>query len=425
MAKRGKKRAKEAEDDHVHHKRYKKPKMKAADRTKARKKRLDEAHIRHINFISMLIMVLGLLNVLAVVIPYFSEALALPSFKVVPTSFVDAGNAIHMLVGFLLIYLGRQIYYRRRGAWTVILFFLFLSLIASLLSIEKPSSMATFVLTVYLIGWLYFYRDQFKTPSIFRLSPKRLGAVLFFIMILIYGVVGSLTLGEHFEPEIDTWDESIYFTIATMTTVGYGDFIPEVDPGTGSPDQGALWFTIILMVLGFTSFILVIGSMVGPIIEDRFMKVIRMVGGIRTERLSNHLIICGLSNEGRIIVETLKQRKETFVVVCGSEERHEELLAEGIPIVHGDPSESEVLEKVAIKKARALIATSEDDALNAFITITARVLNTDLPIIAMASSRENMKKLKSVGANTVISPNVIGAERILGAALGEKDIYCG
>jgi voltage-gated potassium channel len=72
-------------------------------------------------------------------------------------------------------------------------------------------------------------------------------------------------------------------------------------------------------------------------------------------------------------------------------------------------------------KARALMAISDDDALNAFVTITARKLNADLKIIAMVSSRENMQKLRSVGATNVISPSVIGAERILAAALGDED----
>jgi voltage-gated potassium channel len=383
-----------------------KEETKVPKKVKKRRRHTKEDHRRYVaNLLSGLIIFLGFLNIISITLPYITKAFNVPTIEFLPPEFTAAGGFIHVIIGIFLVYIGHRLYLRRRGAWTVILFFLSFSLIASILS--ASILMAGF--TTFLIAMLWEYRDMFRTPSVFKLSPKRMATVLFACIMVIVGVVGSISLGSEFDKPIDSWSDAAYFTISTITTVGYGDHVPT------SP--AAQWFTIFLMIMGFSSFLLLIGTLLGPYIEERLLRVIGMVGGIRTERLANHLIVCGTSVEGRIIIETLKDKKEIFVVVCGSGEKHEELIAEGIPILFGDPSEGDVLIKAGAMKARALLATSDDDALNAFITITAKKLNPNLRIVAMVSTRENISKLRTAGADRVISPSVIGAERILSAAV--------
>jgi voltage-gated potassium channel len=241
------------------------------------------------------------------------------------------------------------------------------------------------------------------------LSLRRMGTFTLFLSVLIYGIVGAKTLGHDFDREITTWGDALYFVITTITTVGYGEITPITET--------ARWFTIFLMLLGISTFLLVIGALLGPYLEERFARVIGMTSKSRAGRLTDHIVIVGISDETRVILEKLKSTELQFVLIDKSPEVHDELMKDGIETIVDDASEEHVLEAINLSKARALIVSSDDDAFNAFVVITARKLVPKLKIIAKALSRENIKKLRSVGTDKVIAPSVIGGERILDAAM--------
>ena len=83
----------------------------------------------------------------------------------------------------------------------------------------------------------------------------------------------------------------------------------------------------------------------------------------------------------------------------------------------GDPAIEDNLTNANIEKASALVAIHEDDAENAFVVVTARGLRPDIFVIAMARSRENVPKLKKVGANNVVATGVIVTRYIGRAAI--------
>ena len=78
----------------------------------------------------------------------------------------------------------------------------------------------------------------------------------------------------------------------------------------------------------------------------------------------------------------------------------------------GDATREDVLNKVNISKAKALITTLPNDADNLFVVLTARELNKDLKIISRASRSDTERKLKKAGANTVVLPDIIGGKKM-------------
>jgi voltage-gated potassium channel len=88
----------------------------------------------------------------------------------------------------------------------------------------------------------------------------------------------------------------------------------------------------------------------------------------------------------------------------------------GLP-VHGDATEDEVLRKAGVDRAKALITVVGSDADNVYITLSARLLNPKLLIVARAEEEEAEAKLRKVGANKVISPYLAGGHRAVQAAL--------
>ena len=76
----------------------------------------------------------------------------------------------------------------------------------------------------------------------------------------------------------------------------------------------------------------------------------------------------------------------------------------GVPFIEGDPANDAVLIEAGISRARSIIACADSDPQNIFITLTARELRADIPIVARAALEDSEKKLKRAGADRVISP---------------------
>jgi voltage-gated potassium channel len=122
------------------------------------------------------------------------------------------------------------------------------------------------------------------------------------------------------------------------------------------------------------------------------------------DSLTDHHIICGFGRVGRQVARDLHAARADYVVVdTRNENRH---LAEGLGIcfIEGDAADDAVLIQAGIARARSIIACADSDANNVFITLTARELRADIPIVARAAIEDTEKKLKRAGADRVISP---------------------
>jgi Trk K+ transport system NAD-binding subunit len=143
---------------------------------------------------------------------------------------------------------------------------------------------------------------------------------------------------------------------------------------------------------------------------QQILGVRRMEG--RIERLQNHVIVCGFGRIGHMLAKELLSGKENFVVVEREVERYAEALALGYLCVSGNATEEPVLLQAGIKRARVLASVVPEDAANVFITLSARALNPTVAIIARGEAPATERKLLQAGANEVVMPAHIGAERV-------------
>jgi voltage-gated potassium channel len=84
----------------------------------------------------------------------------------------------------------------------------------------------------------------------------------------------------------------------------------------------------------------------------------------------------------------------------------------GFLSLHGDATDEDVLRRAGVARARALATVLPDDAANVFITLSARSLNRGLTIIARGEAASTESKLIQAGADRVVLPTRIGAERM-------------
>jgi Trk K+ transport system NAD-binding subunit len=113
-----------------------------------------------------------------------------------------------------------------------------------------------------------------------------------------------------------------------------------------------------------------------------------------------------------MLCHELKASHGGFVVIDHSEERIAAARNSGYFVIHGDATDEDVMRQAGVMRARALATVLPEDAANVFITLSARSLKRDLTIIARGELPSTESKLIQAGANRVVLPARIGAERV-------------
>ncbi len=203
-----------------------------------------------------------------------------------------------------------------------------------------------------------------------------------------------------------TLSDAVYMVIVTVYTVGYN----EVQPVESPLLRG---ITITTIVLGCTGMIYLTGALVQFITLNQINQVFgikRMSSQI--ERLRNHIIICGFGRIGVMLAQGLQAGGADFVILEQSDTSVAMARSLGYLCLQADATDESALKAAGIEHARTLATVLSADAANVFITLSARSLNPNLEIIARGELPSTESKLLQAGANKVVLPTHIGAERM-------------
>jgi voltage-gated potassium channel Kch len=224
-------------------------------------------------------------------------------------------------------------------------------------------------------------------------------AVLYMMVVFAAAVLGYVLVG---------WSlgDALYMVVLTIYTVGFDEVRPVDTPLLRE-------ITIATIVLGCTGMIFLTGSLVQFITINQLEQVLgpkRMQSQI--DKLNGHVIVCGFGRIGQMLSQDLKAAAARFVIVERNEHRVEQARAQGLLCVQGEATEEATLKLAGVERARALATVLPDDSANVFITLSARSLNKTMEIIARGEAPSTESKLIYAGANKVVLPAHIGAERI-------------
>jgi voltage-gated potassium channel len=224
-------------------------------------------------------------------------------------------------------------------------------------------------------------------------------SLLLLTIVLVIGIVGYTIISN------ETFIDSLYMTIITMSTVGFGT-LHELN-------QNEKIFTIILIILSISVYGYSVTALTEYLANDNFFKLLKYKKmQQKIQKLSNHTVVCGYGRNGRQAVLKLKIFNMPYVVVEKNIDILKELESNGVLYVEGDATDDETLNKAAIKNANSLITALPSDADNLFVVLSARQLNHDFTIISRASNESSYKKLLIAGATNVIMPDKIGGEHM-------------
>lgn len=230
-----------------------------------------------------------------------------------------------------------------------------------------------------------------------RLRSKFFIALYLMILLIAIGIFGY-----HFMSGF-TWVDSIYMTIITATTVGFGEVQPLDDTGK--------IFTVLLIIFSIIIYGYGISIVTEYLLSNRiFENLIRKRMEKKVNKFNNHIILVGYGRNGKQALKKLNSYDKQVVVIESEELKEEVPNTKNIVYCNDDATKDNVLIRAGIERASALISTLAADTNNLFIVLSARQLNPNIEIICRASDADIAKKLKLAGADKIILPHKIGGE---------------
>ena len=211
---------------------------------------------------------------------------------------------------------------------------------------------------------------------------------------------------------LERWSllDSLYMITITLSTVGFRE-IHDLD-ATG------MVITMALIIFGVGTVAYTVGQLIEMMVEGQIIGYRRRRSmEKRIDELKGHYILCGFGRVGHQVASDFDREKVKYIVIDSKPETAGDLENRGIPYLIGDMASDEILEAAGITRAKGLIACADSDTSNVYVTLSARVMNPELFIIARASNIETETKLKRAGANRVISPYFISGNRMSSMAL--------
>ena len=225
----------------------------------------------------------------------------------------------------------------------------------------------------------------------------RLRFLIYFGSVIFIGSFGFYSLGKD-------WSvlESVYMTIITLSTVGFG----ETQPLT---DAGKIW-AIVVILFGVTGVAYLFSEYSKELFRLDLYRRNKMLKSVK--RLHDHYIICGYGRMGAVIAKEMHEKKQHFVVIDFNPEKIRKIEECGFLYVEGDATLEETLIEAGVEKAKVIVVVLNTDQDNLFVSMSIRTLNSDAFLVSRCSVNDTSSKLRRAGVDKIVNPYVTGGHKM-------------
>ncbi len=245
-----------------------------------------------------------------------------------------------------------------------------------------------------------------------RKAPHLAGPPRAPVAIGIGLLVGALAFGAICFRYIEnyTWNEALYMSVITVSTVGFTEVRP-------LDDRGRI-VAMILILVGVGAFTYVVSAISNYVLSTRIHGLFHHMQMERSlQQLAHHFIVCGYGRMGTQVAEQFRRAGRTVVVVERDAGAVEAARADGHIAVDGDAGQDDVLRRAGVERAAGLISTLDSDADALFAVLSARQLNPKIFVVARVNEQTSEPKLLKAGANRVMWPYGVNGKRMAQLAM--------
>ena len=220
-----------------------------------------------------------------------------------------------------------------------------------------------------------------------------------YVLLLGLGSVGYMVIEDW------SWTDSVYMTVITISTVGFGEIRPLSPVGR--------IFTGALIILGVSTTAYAFSTLADLIVAGEFRSLFwRKRMQKRIDKLRGHFIVCGYGRVGEHVVNELLANNVQLVVIETLATLGPDLENLGVIPVEGNATHDAALIQAGIGHASGICCCLPNDSDNVYVALTARALSPNLTVISRANSHESERKLQMAGVDHVINPYVTSGRRM-------------
>lgn len=251
-------------------------------------------------------------------------------------------------------------------------------------------SISTDDLNLYSSEIHLLFQDRDAKTKLWKLAKF----VLFVVAIyIIFGLTFQYIM--HLEGREYSLLDGFYWTIVTMSTLGYGDIVFTSTTGK--------IYSMVVLVSGVV-FLLVLLPF--TFIEFFYAPWLKAQHDSKAPKslpdgTHDHVIITNLDAITQALIKKMKSYKIKYAILVSDLQRAVEISDQGYSVVHGEFDDFETYERISIRNA-SLIVTTGSDQLNTNVAFTIREYSPDVKIVATAASPDSVDILQMAGANYVL-----------------------
>jgi voltage-gated potassium channel len=197
------------------------------------------------------------------------------------------------------------------------------------------------------------------------------------------------------EGQDHSWLSGFYWTVVTMSTLGFGDITFHTDLGRAFSVFVLLSGVVLLLIILPYIFLTYVA---GPWLEARVRSSApREVPA----EMTGHVLICAWDDLGPGLSAQFRAHEIPYVVLEQDRERAAQLAGDGVSVMVGEVDSQETYRRAGAERARLVVANL-DDRTNTNIILTVREVAPEVPIAAVASSEDATDILDLAGATRVL-----------------------